>query len=121
MTQEPTDSRPPQPAPRGVERRIRDLSSDPGRPALQALTQFVSVVNVRLFGIARDRERPEPERLGAIAQLGMEAEAAGDADPKGVRPQIRELLDALRHREEACPNDSSRSLLEALEIALGKC
>ena len=100
---------------------VRKLSSDPGQLDMQALTQYVNAVHVRLFGVARDRARPAAERTGAILQLGLEGVVAGEADPKGVRAQVRQLLRALRGREELEPDAQSGRVLVAIDEALSRC
>jgi hypothetical protein len=102
-------------------RVLRELTEDPGAPPLDQLTEFVRVVHLRLFGVARDREQPIGERLGAATQLGREALAAGDEDPKGVRPEVQQLLHALRGYETSSPDSESPLMLEAVEQALQYC
>ena len=99
---------------------LSELSQDPGAPSLDALTVFVNAVHVRLFGVARDPERPLAERLGAITQLGREGASAGPEDPKGVRPHLRKLLVALRSRETALPGADERIVAE-IDRALEQC
>ena len=102
-------------------RLLRELTENPGAPSLDKLTEFVQVVRLRLFGVARDRERALAERLGAAAQLGQEAAAVGEDDPRGVRLEVRQLLTALRGQETARPDENTPKLLETIDRALQKC
>ena len=71
--------------------------------------------------VRRERDHPLEERLGAAAQLGQEAAAAGEADPKGVRPEVLQLLTALRGQETSHPDDDTPKLVEAIDRALQQC
>jgi len=119
-----TDHRHHAPSPESVEiraRLLREMSANPGPPDLASLTSYVKLVHIRLFGVAHDRDHDLGDRVAAVVQLGREALAAGAKDPRGVRDEVRQLLDALHGMESAEPDEGSPRMLGAIEQALEHC
>jgi len=100
---------------------VRLLMFEPDEVATEDLGEFLSDAQVERFGVARDREAEVSSRIAAVMKLGLEGATVGELDLNGIRARVRQLLRALRGREELDPDDSSGRVLVAVDDALSRC